>query len=208
MTPLKILVLCVALAAAAVAVTWTGRANRALADDKPFRPIKEAELPAGFPEYTPIGEVRVKHYPAYRKAEADSTAGRAFWTLFTHIKKNDIAMTAPVEMTYAEGDRPKESKMAFLYGRPDLGSTGQQGRVEVLDVPAKTVLSTGVRGPQSAKTVDEARRRLNRWLDENKDRYTAAGQLRVMGYNSPFVPRDRNYFEVEIPIRPAASASQ
>jgi len=201
MTPLKILVLCVAVAAVALTVSPTGIAHRAMADGKAFQPIKEAELPAGFPGYTPVGEVGIKHYPAYRKAEADATAGRAFWTLFTHIKKNSVAMTAPVEMTYADGDRPKESKMAFLYGQPDMGRTGQQGRVQVVDVPAMTVVSTGVRGPQSAKTVAEARQRLNRWLTENKD-YTPAGSLRVMAYNSPFVPRDRNYFEVEIPIRP------
>ena len=64
------------------------------------------------------------------------------------------------------------------------------------------VVSTGVRGPRTKQAVDEARTRLEAWLEENKEEYVANGQLRVMAYNSPFVPRDRNFFEVEIPIRP------
>jgi hypothetical protein len=30
-----------------------------------------------------------------------------------------------------------------------------------------------------------------------------AGPMRVMGYNSPFVPRDLNFFEVQIPVKAA-----
>jgi hypothetical protein len=197
----KIFLLSLGLVAAAVVAWTTVSPTPLMADEKPFKPIMEAELPVGFPEYTPVGEVRLKQYPAYRKAEADSASGRAFWTLFTHIKKNDIAMTAPVEMTYKEAERPTESKMSFLYGRPDMGNPGEHGGVQVVDVPGMTVVSTGVRGPRSAKTVAEARQRISRWLEENKDRYIVDGQLRVMAYNSPFVPRDRNYFEVEIPVR-------
>ena len=40
--------------------------NRAVADE--FQPIKEAEMPKGFPTYTPVGQVEIKKYPAYRKA--------------------------------------------------------------------------------------------------------------------------------------------
>ncbi len=29
-----------------------------------FQPIKEAEMPKGFPAYTPVGEIEVKKYPA------------------------------------------------------------------------------------------------------------------------------------------------
>ena len=39
------------------------------------------------------------------------------------------------------------------------------------------------------------------WFQENKHRYEQVGAVRVMGYNSPFVPRDRQFFEVQIPIR-------
>ena len=177
-------------------------ALRARAVDEEFKPIIEAEMPAGFPPYTPVRDVQIKQYPAYRKVQADASAGRAFWTLFSHIKQNDIAMTSPVEMTYSDRERPREGSMAFLYGSPDLGRSGKQESVEVIDVPPKSVVSTGVRGPRTAQSVAEARDRLYAWLEANKADYYTDGPLRVMAYNSPFVPRNRNYFEVEIPIRP------
>ena len=182
-------------------------ALRARAEEEEFRPIIEAEMPEGFPQYTPVRDVQIKRYPAYRKVQADASAGRAFWTLFSHIKQNDIDMTAPVEMTYSDRERPREGSMAFLYGRPDLGRTGKHGSVEVIDVPPKLFVSTGVRGPRTAQSVAVARDRLHAWLEANSEQYSTDGQLRVMAYNSPFVPRNRNYFEVEIPIRPLDQAA-
>jgi hypothetical protein len=173
----------------------------AMADEKAtgqFRPVKEAELPKGFPGYTPVGTVEVKQYPAYRKASVEGAGG--FWTLFGHIKQNEVAMTAPVEMTYGDAEKPRVQNMAFLYERPDQGATGKQGSVEVVDVPAMTVVSIGCRGWRTEQAVNEARDRLLEWLDENRDTYTAAGSLRVMGYNSPFVPRDKQFFEVQVPV--------
>lgn len=192
----------VAMMTAPLAVLFATYALCVRADDQDFQPIIEAEMPADFPKVTPVRDVQIKRYPAYRKAQADASAGRAFWTLFSHIKKNDIAMTAPVEMIYADPQRPVEDRMAFLYGRPDLGEAGRQGDVEVIDVPPMVVVSTGVRGPRTTESVGEARDRLDSWLEANKERYVSDGQLRVMAYNSPFVSRNRNYFEVEVPIRP------
>ena len=114
-------------------------------EDTGFKPVVEAPLPDGFPTYTPVGEIEVKKYPAYRKAE---TSGRvAFWTLFEHITSAGIAMTAPVEMTYQKDGPPvgKERAMAFLYGNKSIGTPGQKGNVEVVDVPAATVVSMGMR---------------------------------------------------------------
>jgi hypothetical protein len=68
------------------------------------------------------------------------------------------------------------------------------------------VISTGVRGPRTKQAVEQARERLQAWLDSNGKSYHASGELRVMAYNSPFVPRDRNFFEVELPIQPLPSA--
>jgi hypothetical protein len=200
----------IAMITAPLAALLAVFALRARADDGQFTPIVEAEMPAGFPQYTQVGDVQIKRYPAYRKAQADASRGRAFWTLFTHIKKNDIAMTAPVEMTYTESEQPSEGKMAFLYGRADMGIPGRGEAVEVIDVPSMVVISTGVRGPRTAKSVAEARDRLGAWLEANQESYSSDGPMRVMAYNSPFVPRNRNYFEVEIPIRSLqpADASQ
>ena len=171
-----------------------------VANGDDFQPIKEAEMPKGFPNYTPVGQIEIKQYPMYRKA---STSGMGeFWTLFWHIKQNDIPMSAPVEMDYGDprAAKSKERSMAFLYERPDQGSTGQQGRVEVTDVPAMTVVSIGCRGDATKRAIAEAREKLVKWLDENKDAWVSVGPMRVMGYNSPFVPRDRNFFEVQIPV--------
>ena len=90
-----------------------------VASGEEFQPIKEAEMPKGFPGYTPVGQIEVKQYPAYRKA---STSGMAeFWTLFAHIKQNSVTMTAPVEMDYGDPRSGKnaEHSMSFLYERPD-----------------------------------------------------------------------------------------
>lgn len=167
-----------------------------------FRPIKEAEIPAEFPGFTRVGQIEIKHYPAYRKASASGPA--AFWTLFWHIKQNNVAMTAPVEMNYGNptSSTNRELSMSFLYERPDQGTAGTRGAVDVVDVPAMKVVSIGCRGARTAAASNAAREALLKWLDENKEDYVAAGPMRIMGYNSPFVPRDKNFFEVQIPVKP------
>lgn len=175
--------------------------NRASADE--FQPIKEAEMPKGFPSFTPVGKIEIKKYPAYRKASASGPA--EFWTLFQHIKQNNVTMTAPVEMDYGDPRAPenKERSMSFLYERPNQGSPGIKGSVEVIDVPAMTVVSIGCRGSRTSSAIAKARDKLVNWLDQKKTDYVSAGPMRIMGYNSPFVPRDRNFFEVQIPVKGA-----
>lgn len=170
-----------------------------------FQPIIEAPLPEGFPEPTPVGEIQIKKYPAYRFATTQMTGAEsgAFWTLFTHIKKNDIAMTAPVEMTYAVGDKDKlqAKAMAFLYRSPKQGKAGTDEKVEVIDVAPIMALSLGMRGEVNKTTLAEAKAHLEAWLKEHAKEYEASGPLRVMGYNSPFVAANRRFTEVEIPVR-------
>jgi hypothetical protein len=122
--------------------------------------------------------------------------------LFNHIKKNDIAMTAPVEMTYGESksERPQSKSMAFLYSSTEIGKAEKQGKVEVVDVPAMTTVSIGLRGDYNDQQVAQAREHLQAWLSEHADQYEAAGDLRVLGYNSPLVPAAARYSEVEIPV--------
>lgn len=174
-----------------------------VADLLAFQPLIEAELPRGFPPPTPIGEVELKQYPAYRMAQTDAVRGNAFWTLFRHIKENKIAMTAPVQMDYGaeSGTASFQRSMAFLYGSPELGDLAADGAVRVVDVSPMTVISTGVRGERDPGKLASAKQRLLGWLDANSDRYQALGPIRVMGYNSPFVPANRRYFEVQIPVK-------
>lgn len=171
-----------------------------------FTPFQEAKLPKGFPEPTPVGEIKVKRYPAYRLARTEMAPGRtgegrAFFALFEHIVRNKIEMTAPVELTYAtDKELPRGEAMAFLYEDAELGSLGGDGSVKVVDVPAMTTVTIGVRGDHTAERIEDAKERLQHWLD-HQDEYEAAGKLRVMGYNSPMVPVERRYLEVEIPIK-------
>lgn len=173
-----------------------------------FRPIKEAELPEGFPGYTPVGTIEVKQYPAMRKAAADGS--NRFWALFRHIKANNVAMTAPVEMRMGDAKAPtgREESMAFFYERADQGTPGAAGGVTVVDDEALTVVSIGCRGRRTAESVEKARRQLLEWIDARSDQYEIAGPLRVMGYNSPFVPANRQFYEVQIPVSPKTHAAK
>jgi hypothetical protein len=168
-----------------------------------FKPVKEADFPAGFPTYTPVGWIEVKRYPAYRRAVAGG-----FWTLFAHIKANGIAMTAPVEMQYvSKGEEPAVQKsMAFLYGSPELGRVGKRGLVRVDDVEPQLVVSIGLRGMRTNEAIKDAKSRLESWIADSCE-YEAAGSLRLMGYNSPYVPKAKQFFEVQIPIRSVEKAA-
>lgn len=169
--------------------------------------INEAPLPEGWPELTPVGEIQVKQYPVYRAAviddETDGSQSGMFRPLFNHIQREDIAMTAPVEMTY---DGERQASMAFLYRNPTMGSLGSDAedqRVEVREIEQQTAVSIGVRGRYSEHNYNEALAKLNTWLDENKDQYTQADEPRFLGYNSPFVPWFLRYGEVQIPVQEA-----
>lgn len=175
----------------------------AMASELAFSLRVEAEQPKGFPLPTPPREIEVKRYPAYRMAKAQPSGDRAFWTLLMHIKRNGIAMTAPVEMNLRDaGNGSQEETMAFLYEEPTQGQAGPQGAVDVIDVEPMMVVSTGVRGPRTEAAVGKARQRLESWLESHAAQFAAAGAVRVLAYNSPFVPRNQNYFEVQIPLRP------
>jgi hypothetical protein len=166
--------------------------------------IPEAKQPEGFPKPGKVGEIIVKSYPAYRAAvvkRSDTTSSQMFRTLFNHIKKNDIKMTAPVEMTF---DDRGESSMAFLYREADIGKLGSDGDVQVADNPANTVLSIAVRGAYSKENWEQKVAKLKRWLGEHKA-WQATGPSRYFGFNSPFVPKFLRYGEIQIPIEKKSS---
>jgi hypothetical protein len=176
----------------------------------------EASLPEGFPPPGPIGQVIVKQYPAYRAARtlapADTTdASRAmFRPLFNHIKRQRIAMTAPVEMTYSpEAERRTDQPvaMAFMYGDPKSGTPGEDGKVQVVDLSAQTVLSVAVRGGYE-KSFETGMAQLRQWLSENPGRYEITGPPRFLGYNSPFVPSFWRLGEVQLPVRSQGAAER
>jgi hypothetical protein len=172
----------------------------AMLADMEFEPRMEAPLPEGFPGPGPVAQVVRKRYPSYRAARA---GGDAFWTLFNHIKKNDVAMTAPVEMTMDDGMRMKD--MAFLYESAGQGHSGKQGDVAVLDLGAREVLSVGLRGRRSRTAVTRAKLLLQSELERQGLR--ADGPFRVMGYNSPMVPAGQQFWELQGPIAEATGSN-
>jgi hypothetical protein len=161
-----------------------------------FKPLMEAPLPEGFPEPGPLGQVIVKSYPRYRAARASGEGSGSFWTLFRHIKKHDVKMTTPVEMTM--NDSLRETQMAFLYEQPEQGQAGTDGRVRVLDLEPMTVLSIGMRGPRSADDMARAKAVIEaRLASEGWER---AGAWRLMGYNSPMVKASKRFWELQLPV--------
>jgi hypothetical protein len=158
--------------------------------------VSEAPLPKGWSTPGPYDEVTRKTLPAYRAAFT-KTGGRggSFWTLFMHIKKNDIPMTAPVEMSMTEKDASLEmASMAFLYQNDKVGTAGQAGEVEVKDVSAADVLSYTWQGTDSKANVSKAKEAIDAALAEKKltlDRY------RLLGYNGPSTPKNKATWELQ-----------
>jgi hypothetical protein len=166
-----------------------------------FRPLEQAELPAGFPGFAAADELELRRYPAYTMARTSMRGGSlgAFWPLFRHIESNGIAMTTPVQMDYAAADERRPIRMAFLYGDPKTRPETVAEGIEVVHVEAATVLSIGAIGDDRADRVKALAERLRGWL-ATQQQWAAAGPIRVMGYNSPMVSRDDRYFEVQLPI--------
>lgn len=179
----------------------------------------ESPLPVGYPEPTPFGAIDIKEYPSVRRAELtskdESGTGMtaAFFPLFNHIKKREIAMTAPVEMDYPglysdfmkdEPAKEGETTMSFLYRSATLGPVGEDGKIVVRDTAPVTVLSIGARGAFDAAAEFDA---LRTWL-KSQDEWEVAGDPRMFVYNGPFVDPDWRWSEVQVPVRRRSDAAK
>ena len=183
--------------------------------------VIEAPLPEGYPAPTPPGMIELKTYPVVRRAEYSAKGSSnfgmnvGFWPLFNHIKNRDIAMTSPVEMDYRpEGDRTplapmKDAEgtwtMSFLYRTVELGPTGEDGRVKVVDNPEMTVVSIGMRGPYGVGTVNAGLEELQKWF-ATQDAWEPEGDPRGLNYNGPQVPMKSKWSEVQVKVRRKAKA--
>jgi len=159
---------------------------------------EESPLPKGWPAPGPFNQVVRKKYPAYRAAfTKDDNPNGGFWTLFKHIERNKIPMTAPVEMKLDETDAKgaKTEQMAFLYQTTEVGKTGADGdQVEVRDVPAQEALSYAWLGGRDAVSTERARRAIDAEIGK---RNLKVSGYRLLGYNSPFVPRSKQTHELQ-----------
>jgi hypothetical protein len=160
--------------------------------------VDEAPLPEGWPTPGPYDKVTEKTFPAYRAAFTNGKGQTgAFWTLFAHIKKNDIPMTAPVEMAVdpLEDGGIRRNSMAFLYQNGRVGAPGQDGpSVEVRDVPATRTLSYTWQGPDSKENLSKAKTALEAALEQRKLEATG---FRLLGYNGPGTPRAKATWELQ-----------
>jgi hypothetical protein len=182
----------------------------------------EAPLPEGYPAPTPPGMIELKTYPSVRRAEYSAKGSSnfgmnvGFWPLFNHIKSREIAMTSPVEMDYKPaGERtplaPMQDAegswtMSFLYRKADLGPTGEDGRIKIVDTPEMTVLSIGMRGAYGMGTVNSGMDALSKWLAA-QSQWEAIGDPRGLNYNGPEVSMKNKWSEVQIVVRRQSATS-
>lgn len=175
----------------------------------------DAPLPEGFPGATTPGHIEVKTYPAYRSAvargkELSANAGDLlFFSLFNHISRRGVAMTAPVINSYeseamvADPRALGDVSMEFLYERPDQGEAGPGvGIVRVEDHPAVTVVSLGLQGTMSDTRMRSGLDELRSWLEEQSEHWEPAGPPRRLGYHGPMTPPAQRLWEIQIPIKP------
>ena len=176
-------------------------------------------LPEGYPAPTPPGAIELKRYPLVRRAEIGGTMtpdwgmNFAFFPLFNHIKRREIAMTAPVEMNYqgleaAGAEKPSSWTMSFVYRTPEQGAAGvdpKDERVRIEDVPPMTVVAVGMRGPYKMGRMNKGITQLRDWLAQQSD-WEAAGEPRTLFYNGPEASSRDLWSEVQIPVRQVGSA--
>lgn len=126
-------------------------------------------------------------------------ANGLFRPLFSYISSRHIAMTTPVEA------RIDQAAMSFWVAETERAKvTGSDGRVQVVEVPARPVASRGAKGSYSRENFEAARAALLRWLAERRD-VESAGPAYAVYWNGPFTPWFLKRFEVHVPVRPRRS---
>jgi hypothetical protein len=123
-------------------------------------------------------------------------ANGLFGPLFNYISSRKIAMTTPVEA------RIEQAAMYFWVGESERAKvTGSEGRVQVIEVPARPVASRGGKGGYSREHFEESRDALLLWLSSRAD-VVAAGPAYAVYWNGPFTPWFLKHYEVHVPVRP------
>ena len=135
---------------------------------------------------TPVGVIEVKKLPermalaAAAPGDAFADRGAAFMKLFAYIKSNQVSMTVPLQAS------PSTNEMLFLVGGKDQPRQPKPNAdVAVVNVPASTVVSLGLRGRYSRSQYEEGLAKLQSWLAIHPDWQTNAPPYLVY-WSSPF----------------------
>ena len=122
-------------------------------------------------------------------------ANGLFRPLFAYISSHNIAMTTPVEAQI------ENAAMYFWVAESEKAKvSGAEGRVKVVEVPARTVASIGGKGSYSRENFEKARDTLQRWLAQRTD-VEATGTAYAVYWNGPFTPWFLKRYEVHVPVR-------
>ncbi len=158
-------------------------------------------------ERTPVGTVEIKELPGRLALETRTDQSYferdngLFMRLFRYIEANEIAMTVPVEA------EEKPGVMRFFVGGDHGKTPSDSEQVQVVEMPARTVASLGMRGGYNHGNFEKGRTKLLRWLAEQSD-WEAEGEPYVVYWHGPFVPRWMKRSEVHIPVRVAESRAE
>ena len=149
---------------------------------------------------TPVGKIEIKIIPESTLLVAEASGnyygGRndLFRRLFSYISENNVSMTVPVEA------RVENAQMKFYVGTKDkIKALKDQGSVQVVTVPQRTVLSIGIRGAYTESSFIKAKAQLEQWLTDNKE-YRQAGEAYAVFWDAPFMPWFLKRSEVHITV--------
>lgn len=151
---------------------------------------------------SPVGEPEIKTLPAgvLLKASAPGRyfdqSNRLFRPLFRYISTHDIAMTTPVEAQI-------DGAAMYFWVAPSQRTkvAGNEGGVEVLEVPERLVASLGARGGYTEENFAKIRDQLLAWLGQ-QPKVEVTGPAYGVFWNGPFLPGFMKRFEVHVPVRP------
>jgi hypothetical protein len=152
---------------------------------------------------TDAGKVEVKNLPAHVTIEAAGggdyfeRGNDLFRRLFRYIDRNKISMTVPVE---ADIDT---AAMRFYVGAAERDRIpANWDGVTRINVPARTVVSAGLRGGYNRENFQKAVARAEAWLGQNPG-WVRAGEPYAVYWSGPFTPGFMKRSEVHIPVRPS-----
>ncbi len=155
---------------------------------------------------TPPGVIEIKTLPpahvlsAALKDDDRTERNTAFMKLFRYIQANQLAMTVPVEAGRFTGPEMRFYVESAVTNRT-LPNTAD---VTVLEIPARTVVSIGLRGAYTRRQYEDGLQRLRTWLQAHPE-WVPAGEPYAVYWNSPFTPFFLKQAEVHMPVQPAST---